>query len=56
MITTAGLRNAFWCTIALVIVACASAPMPMEKRDAAQAAAAVSNETAVIPAGTGSGN
>lgn len=31
MITTAGLRNTFWCAIALSIVACASAPMPVEK-------------------------
>jgi septal ring factor EnvC (AmiA/AmiB activator) len=31
MITTAGLRNAFWCVIAFGIVACASAPMPVEK-------------------------
>lgn len=31
MITTAGLRNAFWCGVALSIVACASAPMPVEK-------------------------
>ncbi|HEX6637044.1 MAG TPA: DUF4398 domain-containing protein, partial [Steroidobacteraceae bacterium] len=31
MITTAGIRNAFWCAVALAIVACASAPMPVEK-------------------------
>jgi septal ring factor EnvC (AmiA/AmiB activator) len=31
MITTAGLRNAFWCAVALTIVACASAPMPVDK-------------------------
>ncbi len=31
MISTASLRNAFWCAIALTIVACASAPMPVEK-------------------------
>lgn len=31
MITTAALRNGFWCAIALVIVACASAPMPVDK-------------------------
>jgi uncharacterized protein DUF4398 len=31
MITMTGLRNAFWCAIALGIVACASAPMPVEK-------------------------
>jgi biopolymer transport protein ExbB/TolQ len=31
MITTAALRNGFWFAIALVIVACASAPMPVDK-------------------------
>lgn len=31
MITAAGIRNAFWCAVALAIVACASAPMPVEK-------------------------
>jgi hypothetical protein len=37
MITTASLRNAFWCVIALTIVACASAPMPVDKLAVAQA-------------------
>jgi hypothetical protein len=31
MITISGLRNAFWCAVAFGIVACASAPMPVEK-------------------------
>jgi septal ring factor EnvC (AmiA/AmiB activator) len=31
MITLSGLRNAFWCVVAFGIVACASAPMPVEK-------------------------
>ena len=31
MITTTGLRNALWCAIAFGIVACASAPLPVEK-------------------------
>ena len=31
MISTSGLRNAFWCLVAFGIVACASAPMPVEK-------------------------
>ena len=30
MITTSGLRNAFWCVIAFGIVACASAPLPID--------------------------
>jgi len=30
-ITTSGLRNAIWCTVAFGIVACASAPMPVDK-------------------------
>jgi septal ring factor EnvC (AmiA/AmiB activator) len=31
MISTTALRNGFWCAVALVIVACASAPMPVDK-------------------------
>jgi septal ring factor EnvC (AmiA/AmiB activator) len=31
MLTTSGLRNALWCAIAFGIVACASAPMPVDK-------------------------
>jgi septal ring factor EnvC (AmiA/AmiB activator) len=31
MFTLNGLRNAFFCTVAFSIVACASAPMPVEK-------------------------
>ena len=31
MITTSGIRNAFWFVVAVGIVACASAPMPVEK-------------------------
>jgi hypothetical protein len=31
MITVNGIRNAFWCAVAFGIVACASAPMPVEK-------------------------
>jgi hypothetical protein len=31
MITVNGIRNAFWCVIAFGIVACASAPMPVDK-------------------------
>jgi hypothetical protein len=31
MITTSGLRNALWCAVAFGIVACASAPMPVDK-------------------------
>jgi septal ring factor EnvC (AmiA/AmiB activator) len=31
MITTTGIRNAIWCSIAFGIVACASTPMPVEK-------------------------
>jgi hypothetical protein len=31
MISIASLRNAAWCTIAFVIVACASAPMPTDR-------------------------
>ncbi len=31
MITLSGIRNTFWCVIAFGIVACASAPMPVEK-------------------------
>ena len=30
-ITTSGIRNAIWCTVAFGIVACASAPMPVDK-------------------------
>ena len=38
MITTSGLRNAMWCAVALVIVACASAPMPIDKLAVARSA------------------
>jgi septal ring factor EnvC (AmiA/AmiB activator) len=31
MITVYGIRNTFWCVIAFGIVACASAPMPVDK-------------------------
>jgi len=31
IITTTGLRNAAWCAVAFGIVACASAPMPVDK-------------------------
>jgi septal ring factor EnvC (AmiA/AmiB activator) len=31
MITMNGIRNTFWCCVALGIVACASAPMPVDK-------------------------
>jgi septal ring factor EnvC (AmiA/AmiB activator) len=31
MITVNGVRNAFWCVVAFGIVACASAPMPVDK-------------------------
>jgi hypothetical protein len=31
MITINGIRNGFWCCVALGIVACASAPMPVDK-------------------------
>lgn len=31
MITLAGIRNAFFCAVAFGIVACASAPMPVDK-------------------------
>lgn len=31
MITMNGIRNSFWCLVAFGIVACASAPMPVEK-------------------------
>lgn len=31
MITVNGIRNALWCGVAFGIVACASAPMPVEK-------------------------
>ena len=31
MITINGIRNTFWCVVAFGIVACASAPMPVEK-------------------------
>lgn len=31
MISTTALRNAFWCVVALVIVAGASAPVPLDK-------------------------
>jgi len=30
-ITTSGIRNAIWCGVAFGIVACASAPMPVDK-------------------------
>lgn len=36
MITINGIRNAFWGGLALVIVACASAPMPVDKLAVAQ--------------------
>jgi septal ring factor EnvC (AmiA/AmiB activator) len=38
MITINGIRNAFWCCVALGIVACASAPMPVDKLAVAQTA------------------
>lgn len=31
MITMNGIRNSFWCLVAFGIVACASAPMPVDK-------------------------
>jgi hypothetical protein len=31
MMTLNGIRNTFWCVVAFGIVACASAPMPVEK-------------------------
>lgn len=31
MITVNGIRNAIWCAVAFAIVACASAPMPVDK-------------------------
>jgi septal ring factor EnvC (AmiA/AmiB activator) len=31
MITMTGIRNSFWCLVAFGIVACASAPMPVDK-------------------------
>lgn len=31
MITVNGIRNGFWCLVAFGIVACASAPMPVDK-------------------------
>jgi len=36
MITINGIRNGFWCCVALGIVACASAPMPVDKLAVAQ--------------------
>jgi hypothetical protein len=36
MITVNGIRNALWCCTAFGIVACASAPMPVEKLAVAQ--------------------
>ena len=36
MITMNGIRNGFWCCVALGIVACASAPMPVDKLAVAQ--------------------
>lgn len=36
MITLAGLRNGLWCALAFAIVACASAPLPMDKLANAQ--------------------
>jgi len=36
MITVSGIRNAFWCAIAFGIVACASAPPPVEKLSVAK--------------------
>jgi hypothetical protein len=38
MITINGIRNAFWCGVALSIVACASAPMPVDKLAVAKTA------------------
>ncbi|HUQ11089.1 MAG TPA: DUF4398 domain-containing protein [Steroidobacteraceae bacterium] len=38
MITMNGIRNGFWCCVALGIVACASAPMPVDKLAVAKAA------------------
>lgn len=38
MITVTGIRNALWCAIAFAIVACAAAPMPVEKLAVAQTA------------------
>lgn len=38
MITINGIRNAFWCCVALSIVACASAPMPVDKLAVAKTA------------------
>jgi hypothetical protein len=31
MITISGIRNAFWCALAFIIVACATAPMPTDE-------------------------
>jgi hypothetical protein len=36
MISTNGIRNTLWCCMAFGIVACASAPMPVEKLAVAQ--------------------
>ena len=38
MITMTGIRNALWCAVAFGIVACATAPMPVEKLAVAQTA------------------
>lgn len=38
MISTSSLRNAFWCVVAFGIVACASAPMPVDKLAVAKSA------------------
>jgi septal ring factor EnvC (AmiA/AmiB activator) len=38
MISVTGIRNALWCAFAFGIVACASAPMPVEKLAVAQTA------------------
>lgn len=40
MITLNGIRNAFFCAVAFGIVACASAPMPVEKLAVAQSSIA----------------
>ena len=36
MITLAGIRNALWCSLAFLIVACAAAPLPTEKLEIAE--------------------
>lgn len=39
MITISGIRNAFWCALAFIIVACATAPMPTDEAAAGHARA-----------------